>query len=168
MKFLKSRSIIFFFGFILFFLGCSCNDLLFDQAMKDIDIQISEVSVKKINVKNTSLEVVFMLDNKSKRTYQIKTLDVNIYKTSSYENLLGRSEIKDIFIVHADTLNQFTSQVEINNFKMGPSLFSNTMSEKNSFFIIVNAQVEYKNIELPIIIKRRMDYNPVTLEFELK
>ena len=51
---------------------------------------------------------------------------------------------------------------------MGAAFFSNTMSNKNSFFIEASSKVEYNNIEIPITIKRKIDYNPLTLEIELK
>ena len=50
---------------------------------------------------------------------------------------------------------------------MGSALFSNTMNSSNSFYIKVNSIVKYNDIEIPFVIKRRVDYNPLTLEIKL-
>jgi len=142
--------------------------LFADKVMQDIDVKISEISISKIDIQNIYLEVVFMLNNKSEMACKIKKLDVKVYKTSNYKDVVGSSEIKDSFIVRADTLNEFKSQVKVNTLKMGSAFFSNTMNAKNSFFIKASSMVEYNNIEIPFTIKRRVDYNPSTLEIELK
>ena len=50
---------------------------------------------------------------------------------------------------------------------MGSALLSNTIGNSNSFYIKVNSIVKYNKLEIPIIIKRRVDYNPLTLEIKL-
>ena len=144
------------------------KSLFSGELTKDIDIQIHEVRIKDLTIQNTTLELSFLLDNQSNMECEVKSLDVNVYKTSNYKDLVGNSSIQDSFIVHADTLNQFVSNVKVNNMKMGSTLLLNTLSGKNSFFIIVNSIIEYNNIEVPILLKRRVDYNPITLEIELQ
>ena len=56
----------------------------------------------------------------------------------------------------------------VNTLKMGTAFFSNTINNKNSFFVELSSVIEYNNLEIPVIIKRRLDYNPLTLEIELK
>ena len=109
-----------------------------------------------------------MLDNKSEMECKIKKLDVKVYKTSNYKDVVGSSKIKDSFIIQADSFNEFKSQVKVNTLSMASAIFSNTMSNKNTLFIKASSMVEYNNIEIPFTIKRRVDYNPLTLEIELK
>jgi len=147
------------------------NDLITfftDRLIEDVNIKISEVKIKKLNIKNISLEIIFALENKSKLECKIKTLDVKLFKTNSYKDLIGNSEIKNDFVILSNSTNQFTSQLKVNTLKMGTAFFSNTINNKNSFFVEVNSIIEYNNVELPITIKRRIDYNPLTLEIELK
>lgn len=134
----------------------------------DITVQIKEVKIKKLSIKNIFLEMIFVLDNKSNMECKIKTLDVRMFKTNAYKDLIGSSEIKDDFIVLPNTTNQFESQLMVNTLKMGTAFFSNTINNKNSFFVEVSSVIEYNNLEIPVIIKRRLDYNPLTLEIELK
>ena len=113
------------------------------------------------------LEVLFNLENKTKIEYQISKLDVQIYSSSSYTTLVGSTSIDESFTVLADTLNAFKANVNVNTLSMGSALFSNTIKSTNSFFIKVNAIVSYNNIEIPFVIKRRVAYNPLTLEIDL-
>ena len=112
--------------------------------------------------------MTFVLDNKSSMECKVKALDVKLFKTNAYKNLIGSSEIKNDFIVRSNTTNQFESQLMVNTLKMGTAFFTNTINNKNSFFVEVNSIIEYNNLELPITIKKRIDYNPRTLEIELK
>ena len=138
-----------------------------NEIITDSDIQIKEVNIKSIDLMKIKLEVLFNLNNTTKNEYEISKLDVSIYNSSSYSTLVGRSTIDKGFTVLADTLNVFKSEVSINTLSMGSALFSNTISNSNSFYIKVNSIVKYNKLEIPIIIKRRVDYNPLTLEINL-
>ena len=142
--------------------------LFADKVMKDVDVKISEISISKIDIQNIYLDVIFMLHNKSEMECKIKKLDVKVYKTNNYKDVVGSSKIKDSFIIQADSFNEFKSQVKVNTLSMASAIFSNTMSNKNTFFIKSSSVLEYNNIEIPFTIKRRIDYNPLTLEIELK
>ena len=80
---------------------------------------------------------------------------------------MGSTSIEKGFTVLADTLNVFKSDVSINTLSMGSAIFSNTISNSNSLYIKVNSIVKYNKLEIPIVIKRRVDYNPLTLEIKL-
>ena len=136
--------------------------------MQDVDVKISEISISKIDLQHIYLDVIFMLHNKSEMECKIKKLDVKVYKTNNYKDVVGSSKIKDSFIIQADSFNEFKSQVKVNTLSMASAIFSNTMSNKNTFFIKASSVLEYNNIEIPFTIKRRIDYNPLTLEIELK
>jgi LEA14-like dessication related protein len=138
-----------------------------NEIITDSDIQIKEVNIKSIDLMKIKLEVLFNLNNTTKNEYEISKLDVSIYNSSSYSTLVGRSTIDKGFTVLADTLNVFKSEVSINTLSMGSALLSNTIGNSNSFYIKVNSIVKYNKLEIPIIIKRRVDYNPLTLEIKL-
>ena len=81
--------------------------------------------------------------------------------------MCANCSINNSFTVLADTLNVFSTDVSVNTLSMGSALFSNTMNSSNSFYIKVNSIVKYNDIEIPFVIKRRVDYNPLTLEIKL-
>ena len=139
-----------------------------DKFIQEGDIQIKEVRINKIDLANIHLEVIFALDNKTEMEYTINKLDVEVYKSNKYKNLIGNSKIDESFTILADTVNEFKTRVQVSTLMMGSAIFSNSLSNKNSFFIKVNSKVEYNNIEVPFTIQRRVDYNPLTLEIELK
>ena len=138
-----------------------------DEFIKEGDIQIKDVKIKGIDLMEIKLEVLFNLENKTKIEFQISKLDVQIYTSPSYTTLVGSTSIDESFTVFSDTLNVFKSNVNVNTLSMGSALFSNTMNSANSFYIKVNSIVNYNNIEIPFTIKRRVDYNPLTLDIEL-
>jgi len=142
--------------------------LFTEQIINDINVQISKVKIKKIDFLNIDIEVTFVLDNKSKMECVIKEMGLNIFKTKEHKDLLGTSKIKESFTVKADTLNEFNLLVKVNTLKMGTAFFSNSLTNKNSLFIEVNSKVNYNNIEIPYSINKRVDYNPLTLEIQLK
>ena len=142
--------------------------LFADKVMQDVDVKISEISISKIDIQNIYLDVIFILYNKSEMKCKIKKLDVKVYKTSNYKDVVGSSKIKDSFIIQADSFNEFKSQVKVNTLSMASAIFSNTMNNENTLFIKASSMLEYNNIEIPFTIKRRVDYNPLNLEIELK
>tara|TARA_B110000495_G_C22691683_1_gene407650 strand:- start:14 stop:664 length:651 start_codon:yes stop_codon:yes gene_type:complete len=138
-----------------------------DEIIADLDIQIKEVNIKSIDLMKIKLEVLFNLDNTTINEYEISKLDVNIYNSSSYSTLVGSTSIDEEFTVLPDTLNVFKSDVSVNTLSMSSAIFSNTISNSNSFYIQVNSIVKYNELEIPLVIKRRVDYNPLSLEIKL-
>lgn len=137
------------------------------EIINEDDLQIKEVKIKSIDLMKIKLEVLFNLTNNTATKYEITKLDVSIYNSSSYSTLVGQTSIANSFTVLADTINVFKSNVSVNTLSMGSAIFSNTMNNSNSFYIKVSAIVKYNNLEIPFIIKRRVDYNPLTLEIKL-
>ena len=138
-----------------------------DEMINEGDLQIKDVKIKSIDLMNIKLEVLFYLENKTNTTFDITKLDVNIFNSDSYSTLVGNTSINNSFTVLADTLNVFSTDVSVNTLSMGSALFSNTMNSSNSFYIKVNSIVKYNDVEIPFVIKRRVDYNPSSLEIKL-
>lgn len=142
--------------------------LFTEHFMDDVNIQIKNVKVKKLNYKNIFLELTFALENKSTMECNVKSLDIKLFKSNSYQEIIGRSEIKENFRVRSNSINQFESQLKANILSIGSALFSNTIGNRNLFFVEVNSIIEYNNMEFPFTIKKKIDYNPRTLEIKLK
>mgnify|MGYP001163526234 CR=1 FL=1 len=139
-----------------------------DRLIKDIKIQIKDVKIKKLNIKNIFLEMIFNLENKSTMECTVKTLDIKLFKTKNYKEIIGRSKIKNNFKVRSNSINEFESELKANVFQMGSALLSNTIGNKNSFFIEVSSTIEFNKMEFPFSIKKRIDYNPRTLDIKIK
>lgn len=136
--------------------------------LKEIDIKVKDVKIKNLDIKSTSLEITFLLENKTKFECKIQSMNVELHKTNEYNNLLGNVDLKNDFMIYSNSSEKFTSNLNVNTLKMGTTFFTNTLKSKNSFFIKLNSVIEYNNIEIPLVAKRRVDYNPITLEIELK
>lgn len=137
------------------------------QMINESDLQIKEVKIKSVDLMKIQLEVLFDIDNKTNTKYEITKLDVNIFNSPSFSTLLGNSNINNSFTVLPDTLNVFSTNVSVNTLSMGTAILSNTVNSSNSFYIKVNSIVKFNEIEIPIVIKKRVDYNPLTLEIKL-
>ena len=98
----------------------------------------------------------------------VNQMNISVYKSNNYKELLGSSIIKDSFTIKPMILNEFKLEVKVNTLKMGTAFLSNSLSNNNSLFIKLNSKLKYNNVEIPIKIKKRVDYNPVTLEILLK
>jgi len=140
---------------------------LTNEIVKELDLKIKKVEVKNIDLMKINLEVYFNLNNLTKNEYEVTKLDINIYNSPSYSKIIGRTSIDDSFVIKADTLNVFKSNVNINTLSMGTALLSNTISKMNSFYIEVNSTINYKKLEIPVSIKKKLDYNPLTFEIML-
>tara|TARA_B100001057_G_scaffold495812_1_gene595677 strand:- start:300 stop:1172 length:873 start_codon:yes stop_codon:yes gene_type:complete len=137
------------------------------QMINESDLQIKEVKIKSIDLMRIQLEVLFDIDNKTNTKYEITKLDINIFNSPSFSTLLGKSSINNSFTVLPDTLNIFSTNVSVNTLSMGTAILSNTVNSSNSFYLKVNSIVKFNEIEIPIVIKKRVDYNPLTLEIKL-
>jgi len=138
-----------------------------DEFIKDSDIKIKEVRIKSIDLLKTKFEVLFDLNNATGMEYQISKLDIEIYSSPSYTGLVGKSSIDEKFAVQVDTITTIRSNVDIDNLSMGSALFSKTINSTNSFYLQVNLIVSYSNMEIPCVIKRRLDYNPLTQDIKI-
>ena len=139
-----------------------------DRLINDFKIQIKDVKIKKLNIKNIFLEMIFNLENKSSMECTVKTLDIKLFKTKNYKEIIGRSELKNNFKVSSNSINEIESELKANIFQMGSVLLSNTIGNKNSFFVEVSSIVEFNKMEFPFSIKKTIEYNPRTLEIKLK
>lgn len=139
-----------------------------DRLIKDIKIQIKDVKIKKLNLNNILLDVIFNIENKSSIQCTVRTLDIKLFKTKNYKEIIGRSEIKNNFKIRSNSINKFESELKANIFKMSSTLISNTIGNKNSLFVELNSIIEFNGTEFPFSLKKRIDYNPITLEIKLK
>ena len=55
-------------------------------------------------------------------------------------------------------------EVKLNTLKMGTTLFTNTLSQRNKLFLKINALVNYNNVKLPLKFDKEIEYNPITFE----
>ena len=123
--------------------------------IEDVNIQIKKVSIKKVDLRSIFMEITFGLYNKTKIECGINQMNINVYKSDNYKELISSSTIKESFILNPMSLNEFTQDARVNTFKMGTAFLANTLSNKNSLFIdapILNfsrvCNSEFQNISL--------------------
>ena len=138
------------------------EDFLVEDAIK-----VKSVNIKDITLNHTNLEIVFELDNNTNLNYELSKLNIDLYNNNSYSNLLGSTNLDSAVFISADTLNTFRSNVKLNNVSMGTTLFSNTIKKSNFLYMIADLVVKYNELELPLTLKKKISYNPLTFEIKI-
>ena len=138
------------------------------KIINDLKIKINEVRIKKVDLKNILMEITVGLNNKTEIGSSISKMNINVYKSENYKEILSSSVIKESFILNPMSLNEFTLDVRVNTLKMGAAFLTNSLKNKNSLYIEITSKLKYDNIEIPYSLKRRIDYNPITLEILLR
>ena len=138
-----------------------------DDFIAEENITITDVKMRKVDFSNIYLDFQINFDNKTEISYNISKLDVSIYKSNSYTTEIGNSSIDNVITIYADSLNKFKSAVKLKTIKIGTAIFSNIFKNKHEFFIKINSKINYDNITLPLTIRRKLMYNPLTFSMNL-
>ncbi len=138
--------------------------LFSNKLIKNIDLDIYKINIRKFDFKNIYLDLFFRLNNKSKFECSINKLDIEVYKNNNYSNILAQSKINAPFVINPDTFNDFKSSIKLNAIKMASAVFSNTNKSKSSLYIKANSIIDFNKITFPLIIHKKIEFNPLTLE----
>lgn len=139
-----------------------------DGLVNEGNIKIKDVKITNISLKNIQFNLLFNIQNNLKIDYVLNKLDVDIYDSKLFTKIIGNSSLNEPMNINANSVNEFSSIVNVNSFKLGTSLINSVMNKQHNLFINVNAIVSYKNILVPFTIRKEVEYNPLTLEIKLK
>lgn len=139
-----------------------------DGLINEGNIKINEVKINNLSINNIQFNVLFNINNNINMDYVINKLDVDIYNSKAFKKVIGNSSLNEPMNIKANSVNEFSTIVNVNTIKLGASLINSVMNKQNSLFMNVNAIVSYKNILVPFTIRKEVEYNPLTLEIKLK
>jgi LEA14-like dessication related protein len=139
-----------------------------DGLINEGNIKIKEVKIDNLSVSNIQFNVLFNVNNTINMDYVINKLEVDIYNSKSFNKVIGNSSLNEPMNIKANSVNEFSTTVNVNTLKLGASLINSVMNKQNSLFMNVNAIVSYKNILFPFTIRKEVEYNPLTLQIRLK
>lgn len=132
------------------------------------NIKIKNINLISLNLSNIQLNLLFNINNNLKIDYEINKLDVNFYNDKSYDNLVGSTSLDKPFTVKANNINELLTTVNIDPLKLGSSFISSILNKDKTIYIKINSLIIYKNIQIPLIIKKEATFNPLTLKINLK
>jgi len=138
-----------------------------DDFLTDDAIKVKAISLKSMSLNQTNLEIVFELFNNNNLEYQLTKLNVDLYSNPTFTNIVGSSALDSSVNIYADTINSFISNVKLNNVSMGTTLFKNTINNTNFLYMKANLIVNYNELEIPLFLKKKLMYNPLTFEIKI-
>ena len=138
-----------------------------DDFLTDDAIKVKAISLKSMSLNQTNLEIVFELFNNTNLEYQLTKLNVDLYSNYTFTNIVGSSALDSSVNIYADTINSFISNVKLNNVSMGTTLFKNTINNTNFLYMKANLLVNYNELEIPLFLKKKLIYNPLTFEIKI-
>ena len=138
-----------------------------DDFLTDDAIKLKGISLKGISLNQTNLEIVFELYNNTNLEYELTKLSVDLYSNPTFTNIVGSSVLDSSVNIYADTINSFISNVKLNNVSMGTTLFKNTLNNTNFLYMKANLIVNYNELEIPLLLKKKLKYNPLTFEIKI-
>jgi len=148
----------------------SLNDLLDPILTKNIEssnFKIEEIKLEKVNFSEITLNSLFVFENQFNFDYTIKKIDIEIYETNSYKNLIGSSSLNNTINVRAKSSTDFLTRTSLNSFSLGKTFLKNIFKKTKSLYLKVDAILVFVNIEVPISIQKQVDYNPLTNQIKI-
>ena len=148
----------------------SLNDLLDPILTKNIEssnFKIEEIKLEKVNFSEITLNSLFVFEKQFNFDYTIKKIDIEIYETNSYKNLIGSSSLNNTINVRAKSSTDFLTRTSLNSFSLGKTFLKNIFKKTKSLYLKVDAILVFINIEVPISIQKQVDYNPLTNQIKI-
>ena len=127
-------------------------DLLVSNVFKDEEIKINNLNMNSINLNTFTLDGSFHISNSNNLTYEIKNINIEFYKTSTYENKIGDTELNSGFIIQPDTVNNFDFSLNLKTKDFGGLFLSTFFKEERRVYVKINTLVFYNNISFPFSI----------------
>lgn len=141
---------------------------LLKNNLKESDINFKSVEIKKIKLSTVDIISVLTFKNNFNFDYSIEKLDVKIYDSKKYTNLIGESSLGNSIQVDRKSEINIKSAATLNTTKLGKSILKNLFKKTHSFFIRANAVIVFNQIQVPLTILKKVDYNPITQEINIK
>ena len=141
---------------------------LLKNNLKESDIKFKSIEIKKIKLSTVDIISVLTFKNNFNFDYSIEKLDVKIYDSKKYTNLIGESSLGNSIQVDRKSEINIKSAATLNTTKLGKSILKNLFKKTHSFFIRANAVIVFNQIQVPLTILKKVDYNPITQEINIK
>ena len=141
---------------------------LLKNNLKESDIKFKSIEIKKIKLSTVDIISVLTFKNNFNFDYSIEKLDVKIYDSKKYTNLIGESSLGNSIQVDRKSEINIKSAATLNTTKLGKSILKNIFKKTHSFFIRANAVIVFNQIQVPLTILKKVDYNPITQEINIK
>ena len=141
---------------------------LLKNNLKESDINFKSVEIKKIKLSTVDIISVLTFKNNFNFDYSIEKLDVEIYDSNKYTNLIGESSLGNSIQVFRKSEIDIESSITLSTAKLGRSILKNLFKKTYSLFIRANVIIVFNQIQVPLTILKQLDYNPISQEINIK
>ena len=141
---------------------------LLKKNLSESDISFKSIKTENIRFSTVDFLSLFTFKNNFNFDYNIQKLDIEIFDSNNYENLIGKSSIKNPILVVKNTEVNVESTTSLNTAKLSTSILRNLLRKSHSLFIRANVIIIFKQIEVPLTILKQIDYNPLTQEIKIR
>jgi LEA14-like dessication related protein len=141
---------------------------LLKNNLKESDVNFRAITVKNIRLSTVDIVSTLTFKNNFNFDYTIEKLNIEIFDSNTYTNLVGQSSIGNPIQVVQKSNIDIESAISLNIAKLGKSILKNLFRRRYSLFIRANAVIVFNQIQVPITILKQVDYNPITQEVNIK
>tara|TARA_B110000902_G_scaffold244831_1_gene298401 strand:+ start:2301 stop:3170 length:870 start_codon:yes stop_codon:yes gene_type:complete len=141
---------------------------LLKNNLKESDVNFRAIKVKNIRLSTVDIVSTLTFKNNFNFDYTIEKLNIEIFDSNTYTNLVGQSSIGNPIQVVQKSNIDIESAISLNTAKLGKSILKNLFRRRYSLFIRANAVIVFNQIQVPITILKQVDYNPLTQEVNIK
>ena len=141
---------------------------LLKNNLKESDVNFRAIKVKNIRLSTVDIVSTLTFKNNFNFDYTIEKLNIEIFDSNTYTNLVGQSSIGNPIQVVQKSNIDIESAISLSTAKLGKSILKNLFRRRYSLFIRANAVIVFNQIQVPITILKQVDYNPLTQEVNIK
>ena len=141
---------------------------LLKNNLKESDVNFKSVKIKNIRLSTVDIISALTFKNNFNFDYRIKKLDIEIFDSNIYTNLIGKSSLANPIQVVRKSEIDIESGITLNTAKLGRSILKNLFKKTHSLFIRANAVIVFNQIQVPLTILKQIDYNPISQEINIK
>jgi LEA14-like dessication related protein len=141
---------------------------LLKNNLKESDVNFRAIKVKNIRLSTVDIVSTLTFKNNFNFDYTIEKLNIEIFDSNTYTNLVGQSSLGNPIQVVQKSNIDIESAISLSTAKLGKSILKNLFRRRYSLFIRANAVIVFNQIQVPITILKQVDYNPLTQEVNIK
>ena len=141
---------------------------LLKNNLKESDVNFRAIKVKNIRLSTVDIVSTLTFKNNFNFDYTIEKLNIEIFDSNTYTNLVGQSSLGNPIQVVQKSNIDIESAISLSTAKLGKSILKNLFRRRYSLFIRANAVIVFNQIQVPITILKQVDYNPITQEVNIK
>lgn len=141
---------------------------LVENNLKDSNINFKSIQIENIRLSRVDIVSALAFNNNFDFDYSIEKLNIEIYDSKNYNNLIGESNIDKSIKVEKQSEVEIVSNISLNTAKLGKSILKNLLKKRHSLFVKVNSVIDFNRIQFPLTMFKELEYNPITQEIYIK